>query len=57
MEIGKIDIFLKVYMMLSHISILWEGHLEQLYHIFAYLNKYHNFDLLIDPVDQVIYHA
>ena len=34
-----------------------EEHTEQLYHAFEYLNKYHDFELVLDPSDQVIYQA
>ena len=41
-------------MMSSHLEITREGHREQLYHVFSYLNKYHNSELVLDPSDQVI---
>ena len=28
--------------------------MEQLYHVFAYLNKYHSSELVLNPSDQVI---
>ena len=31
-----------------------EGHLEQLFHIFVHLDKYHNTELVFDPSDPVI---
>ena len=31
-----------------------EGHLEQVLHIFAYLKKYHNTELVYDPSDPVV---
>ena len=36
-------------MMYSHLVLPREGHLAQVFHIFAYLNKHHNSALLLDP--------
>ena len=41
-------------MMSSCLKLPWEGHLEQLYHVFKYLEKYHRSELVIDLSDQVI---
>ena len=41
-ELGRVDIYLEVSVMSSHMAIPREGHLEQLLHIFAHLDKYHN---------------
>ena len=41
-------------MMSSHMAMPREGHLEQLFHIFSYLSKYHNTELVFDPSDPVI---
>jgi len=35
--------------MSSHLALPREGHLAQLYHIFAYLKKHHNTALVFDP--------
>ena len=48
-ELGRIDICLEVSMLSSHLVMPREGHLEQVYHIFAYLRKYHNLELVFDP--------
>ena len=53
-ELGCVDICLEVSMMSSHLVLPREGHLEQLYHIFAYLKKYHNSEMVFDPSDPVI---
>ena len=37
-----------------HIALPKQGHMEQLYHLFSYLNKYHNSELILDPSDKVI---
>ena len=36
-------------MMSSHLALLREGHLSQVFHIFTYLKKHHNSALLFDP--------
>ena len=38
-ELGKVDIACEVSMMLSCLALPREGHLQQLYHIFAYLSR------------------
>ena len=42
-------------MMSSHLALPREGHLEQVLHIFAYLKKYHNTELVYDPSDPVVH--
>ena len=41
-------------MMSSHLALPREGHLEQVLHIFAYLKKYHNTELVYDPSEPVV---
>ena len=41
-------------MMSSHLAMPREGHFEQVLHIFAYLKKYHNTELVYDPSDLVV---
>ena len=41
-------------MMSSHMALPREGHLEQLFHIFSYLSKYHNSIMVFDPSDPVV---
>ena len=55
-ELGKIDICLEVLMMLSHLAMPRKGHLDQVLHIFTYLHKYHNAELVYDPSDPVVEH-
>ena len=45
---------LEVSMMSSHLALSREGHLEEVLHIFAYLKKYHNTELVYDPSDPVV---
>ena len=53
-ELGRIDICLEVSMMSSHLAMPRKGHLNQVLHIFAYLCKYHNTELVYDPSDPVV---
>ena len=53
-ELGRVDVCLEVSMMSSHLALPREGHLEQVLHIFAYLKKYHNTELVYDPSDPVV---
>ena len=53
-ELGRIDICLEVSMMSSHLALPRRGHLDQLYHMFAYLKKHHNTELVFDPSDPVV---
>ena len=53
-ELGRVDICLEVSMMSSHMAMPREGHLEQVFHIFSYLKKCHNTELVFDPSDPVI---
>lgn len=53
-ELGRVDICLEVSMMSSHLVLPREGHLAQVFHIFAYLKKYHNTEMVFDPSDPVI---
>ena len=54
-ELGHVDVCLEVSMMSSHLALPKEGHLEQVLHIFAYLKKYHNTELVYDPSDPVVH--
>ena len=53
-ELGRIDICLEVSMMSAHLALPREGHLEQVFHIFSYLRKYHNTELVYDPSDPCV---
>jgi hypothetical protein len=53
-ELGRADICLEVSLMSSHLAMPREGHLEALFHIFAYLKKYHNAEMVYDPTRPVI---
>ena len=45
-ELGRVDICLETSMMSSHLALPREGHLAQLFHMFAYLKKYHNTEMV-----------
>ena len=53
-ELGRVYICLEVSMLSSHLALPRQGHLEQLFHVFAYLKKYHNSEMVFDPSDPVI---
>lgn len=53
-ELGQVGICLEVSMMSSNLALPQRGHLNQLYHIFAYLKKHHNDEMVFDPSDPVI---
>ena len=55
-ELGRIDICLEVSMMSSHLVMPRKVHLNQVLHLFAYLCKYHNTELVYDPSDPVVEH-
>ena len=41
-------------MMPSHLALPRVGRLQELYHIFAYLRKYHNSEMVFDPSEPVV---
>jgi hypothetical protein len=53
-ELGRVDICLECSMMSSHLALPREGHLYQLFQMFAYLKKYHNTEMVLDPSDPVV---
>ena len=53
-ELGHVDICLEVSVLSSHLALPCLGHLQQVYHIFRYLKKHHNSELVFDPSDPVI---
>ena len=48
-ELGRVDIYVEVLMISSCLTMPIEGHLQQLFHIFAYLNNHHNTEMVFDP--------
>jgi len=53
-ELGRVGICCEVSMMSSHLALPRTGRLEQLYHTFAYLKKYHNSEMVFDPSESEI---
>jgi hypothetical protein len=53
-ELGRVDICLEGSMLSSHLALPREGHLHQVFHIFAHLRTYHNSELVYDPSDPCI---
>jgi hypothetical protein len=48
-ELGRIDIYVDVALLSSHLCQPRLGHLEQVFHIFAYLKCHENSNLVFDP--------
>ena len=48
-ELGRADISAEVSMMASCMALPRQGHLDQLFHIFAYLKSKHNSQMVFDP--------
>jgi len=48
-EIGRIDMITEVNMMAFHVAMPREGHLENIFHMFAYLKIKHNSRMVFDP--------
>ena len=53
-ELGHIDITCEASMMASCMALPRNGHLEQLYHMFAYLKAKHNSEMVFDPSEPEI---
>jgi hypothetical protein len=53
-ELGRVDICCEVSMMSSHLALPRSGHLQQLFHLFSYLDKHHNAELVFDLTEPEI---
>ena len=53
-ELGRVDLDVEVSMMSSHLALPREGHLKEIYHIFAYLKAHSNTEMVFDPTPPVI---
>ena len=53
-ELGRVDIDVEVPKMPAHLALPHKRHLQQLFHIFAYLKKHHNAEMVLDPSDPVV---
>jgi hypothetical protein len=47
-ELGRVDIDVEVSMMSSHLALPQSGHLQELYHIFAYLKAHSNAEMVFN---------
>ena len=50
-ELGRIDINVEASMLSSHLALPGEGNFQELPHIFAYLKKHMNSEMVFDPSD------
>ena len=48
-ELGRVDMITEVSLLSSHLALPREGHLEALFHIYAYLARKHNARMAFDP--------
>ena len=53
-ELGRVDLNCEVSMMSSHLALPREGHLQEVFHIFAYLKKHMNTEMVFDPSEPEI---
>jgi hypothetical protein len=47
-ELGRVDLDVEVSMMSLHLALPCEGHLKEIYHIFAYLKAHSNTEMVFD---------
>ena len=48
---GRLDIYIEVALLSQHLALPRVGHLEAVYHIFAYLHKHDKSRIIFDPTD------
>jgi hypothetical protein len=53
-ELGRVDLDVEVSMMSSHLALPHEGHLKEIYHIFAYLKAHLNTKMVFNPTPPII---
>ena len=53
-DMGWADITVEVLMMSYYLELPWKVHLENLYHIFAYLKKDQNTEMVFDPSEVIL---
>ena len=54
MESGRFDITVEASMLSSHLVIPREGHMQEILHVFAYLKKHMNTEMVFDPSEPEI---
>jgi hypothetical protein len=50
-ELGRLDIYYEVATLSQYLASPREGHLEAVYHVFAYLKTHNKFSIVFDPKD------
>jgi hypothetical protein len=50
-ELGRIDIYTETALLSQHLALPRVGHLEAVYHVFAYLSKHEKLSIIFDPTD------
>ena len=53
-ELGRVDINVEASMMYSHLEMPREGHMQEILHVFTYLKKHMNTEMVFDPSEQEI---
>ena len=48
-ELGRVDINVEASMLSSHLAMPREGHMQELLHVFTYLKKHMNTEMVFDP--------
>ena len=56
-KLGRVDITTEMSMLSSYLALLREGHLKQLFRMFAYLEKQHNSEKVFDHTEPAIDYA
>ena len=60
LELGRVDIMTELGILSSYLAMPREGHLEALWHMFAYLKNKHNSRMIFDPtypkIDETTFH-
>ena len=53
-ELGRVEINVEASMLSSHLAMPREGHMQELLHVFAYLKKHMNTEMVFDPSETEI---
>ena len=48
-ELGHVDIITELSLLLSHMALPREGHLDTVFHVYSYLKTNHNSQMAFDP--------
>ena len=55
-ELGHVDIFVEVFMISSQLLLTRRFHIEQVLHMFGYLKKHHNAEMVFGPSEPSVAH-